>query len=311
MNKTTFEIEASLPTSEQAALMSNAALGCYVKLMCCAWREGSIPSDVQRIAKLCGESPQTMPALWEQIQESFIEDMIRPGRLIHVGLERQRIVAKAVSCAKSKAGSLGAARRWGPRQAESVLAAPTASGMEASAGTPPSANASNSHTELSLSLPATPRPTEQRPAHPAGAPNIGMPQADLFAGVEPPSAGQIQPPKAEGVPPCPQVQVIELYHRLLATAPKVLTWGDTREALLRQRWREMATTKNEELGNGYKTQDDGLAWWTRYFTYVAQSPFLTGKAPGRSDGPPFVATLEWLIRPKNFAKVLEGQYHRT
>jgi hypothetical protein len=40
------------------------------------------------------------------------------------------------------------------------------------------------------------------------------------------------------------------------------------------------------------------------------SRFLTGKAepgPGRK---PFVATLEWLLRPKNFAKVVEGTYHQ-
>jgi hypothetical protein len=301
MTKPTFEIEASLPTSEQAALMTNAALGCYVKLMCCAWREGSIPSDIKRIAKLCGEPLHAMELIWEQIQDCFIDDLIRPGRMIHVGLEQQRVAAKAVSQAKSKAGSLGAARRWGPKGAGSQVmaavpaAAPPAAPLDVTADKVPEAIANSG---------------QDHDAGPAGDPPDGGPQGDLFDVGDGARSAPIQPLKAEGVPPCPQVQIIELYHQLLPTAPKVLTWGEAREALLRQRWREMATTKNAELGNGYKTQADGLAWWSRYFTYVSQSLFLTGRAAAREGGVPFIATLEWLIRPKNFAKVLEGQYNR-
>lgn len=301
MTKPTFEIEASLPTSEQAALMTNAALGCYVKLMCCAWREGSIPSDIKRIAKLCGEPIHTMEVIWEQIQDCFIDDLIRPGRMIHVGLEQQRVAAKAVSQAKSKAGSLGAARRWGLKGDGSQVKS------DASAPAPP---ATPLETTVDKTAAADASSGQEHDAGQAGDAPDGGPQGDLFD-VGDGARSAINPPKADGVPPCPQVQIIELYHQLLPTAPKVLTWGEAREALLRQRWREMATTKNAELGNGYKTQADGLAWWSRYFSYVSQSLFLTGRAAAREGGVPFIATLEWLIRPKNFAKVLEGQYNRT
>jgi hypothetical protein len=37
---------------------------------------------------------------------------------------------------------------------------------------------------------------------------------------------------------------------------------------------------------------------------------LTGRCEGRK-GRPFVADLEWIIRPKNFAPILEGKYHDT
>ena len=37
-----------------------------------------------------------------------------------------------------------------------------------------------------------------------------------------------------------------------------------------------------------------------------KSRFLTGKKNGSSDKPPFEATLEWIIRPSNFAKSSRG-----
>jgi uncharacterized protein YdaU (DUF1376 family) len=106
------------------------------------------------------------------------------------------------------------------------------------------------------------------------------------------------------VPDCPHEKLIALYHELLPTCTQVVEWNDQRKAIARARWREKGAAKP-----GYRTVEDGLAYWRRFFEYVAGSKFLTGKAePGR-DRKPFVATLEWLLRPKNFAKVVEGTYH--
>lgn len=98
--------------------------------------------------------------------------------------------------------------------------------------------------------------------------------------------------------PCPHQQIIDAYHELLPTCTPVRVWNDQRKALLRQRWREDAKRQRIE-------------WWRKFFAYVADSEFLTGRGqtiPGRE---PFVADLEWLIRPQNFAKVVEGKYHRS
>ncbi len=90
----------------------------------------------------------------------------------------------------------------------------------------------------------------------------------------------------------PQQEIIDLYHRVLDMCPKVRVWNRTNQQRLRARWLE-----SEE----YRS----LEWWEGFFGYVRDSPFLTGK---KTD---FVATLEWLIRPTNFSKVLNGQYHRN
>lgn len=119
-------------------------------------------------------------------------------------------------------------------------------------------------------------------------------------------------PSAEGrgaaAPDCPHEQVIALYHELLPANPKVLEWTTARQQMLRARWREKA--KRTAKQRGYETLEQGLAWWRRFLTYVGESKFLTGQTHGRDGRPPFVATLEWLLKPANFAKVIEGNYHR-
>lgn len=93
---------------------------------------------------------------------------------------------------------------------------------------------------------------------------------------------------------CPHQAIIDLYHKHLETARRVRVWTPARQQALRARWREEA--KRQDLG-----------WWDRFFAYVAESDFLTGKTatPGRR---PFDLSLDWLVKAENMAKVIEGAY---
>lgn len=106
---------------------------------------------------------------------------------------------------------------------------------------------------------------------------------------------------------CPHQKIIALYHEILPDSPRIIEWNDTRAGYMRSRWREKSKPSGSHLG--YETLDEGLAFWRRYFQWCAQSDFLTGRSEGKDGKPPFVADLEWLIRPTNFAKVIEGRYH--
>jgi hypothetical protein len=108
------------------------------------------------------------------------------------------------------------------------------------------------------------------------------------------------------LPECPQLKIVEAYHEILKMCPRVSDWTPERQKIMRARWRERALRKKK----GYRTEEDGMAFWKRYFSYVAESLFLTGRTEGRDGKAPFVADLEWLVRPKNFVKVIEGHYHR-
>lgn len=89
---------------------------------------------------------------------------------------------------------------------------------------------------------------------------------------------------------CPHEKIIALYHETLPELNIVQVWNNTRRSYLRARWRE-------------DTKRQSLEWWKGYFELVRESPFLMGEVKD------FKADLEWIIRPKNFANVLEGKYN--
>lgn len=106
-------------------------------------------------------------------------------------------------------------------------------------------------------------------------------------------------------PPCPHDAIRDLYHECLPELPRTVTWGRNRQMLLKARWRETWERLREK--EKPHTLPDLLEWWREYFARVRASPFLLGKVTG-GQGKPFVADLEWLIRPENYAKVIDGRY---
>lgn len=109
--------------------------------------------------------------------------------------------------------------------------------------------------------------------------------------------------KGEGDPNCPHKEVIDLYHHALPSLPKVISWGGQREKMLSARWKWL-TVETRQVAS----RNAGVHWFADYFKRVAESDFLMGRVSG-SSGQPFVGcTLEWLIRPENFEKVLSGKF---
>ncbi len=131
----------------------------------------------------------------------------------------------------------------------------------------------------------TPIPEEQGKASPSpvGQPADGGQDA-LFSDVP---AG---PEKNHQV--VPHQAIIDLYHEILPELPAVKVWGEDRQAFLRARWREDA-------------QRQSPAWWRSYFQSIRECPHLMGQ---NNSG--WMPNLEWLVRPTNFNKVLEGYYRR-
>jgi len=92
-------------------------------------------------------------------------------------------------------------------------------------------------------------------------------------------------------PPCPQNEIVNLYHKELPELPRVKHWPENLQVILRTRWKEDPVRQN-------------LEWWEQFYRYVHESDFLMGRTKEA-----FVADLEWLIRPKNFTKIANGRYH--
>jgi hypothetical protein len=89
---------------------------------------------------------------------------------------------------------------------------------------------------------------------------------------------------------CPHEEIIDLYHEELPELPRVRVWKEASRRNLRARWRESSERRC-------------LEWWRWFFREcIRQSDFLMGR---KTD---FVATLSWMVQPRNFEKILNGQY---
>ena len=61
----------------RVALMTNEQVGCYIKLLCYQWREGSIPQKGEDISRLLGIDSQAYARLMPGLLECF-EGGIQP-----------------------------------------------------------------------------------------------------------------------------------------------------------------------------------------------------------------------------------------
>lgn len=110
---------------------------------------------------------------------------------------------------------------------------------------------------------------------------------------------------AGGPPACPHARIVELYHETLPQLARVKTWTGARQKHLQARWRE------RWMAGKYHGQAEGLDYWKRLFVHIREEcDFLMGRVPGSGGRPSFRAHLGWLVKPENFARLIEGCYDR-
>lgn len=96
---------------------------------------------------------------------------------------------------------------------------------------------------------------------------------------------------------CPHAEILKLFAQHLPMARQPADWTTARQTALRSRWREKRNRQN-------------LDWWAKFFAYVAESAFLTGRAE-TSGRKRFLLSLDWLLKEANFLKTIEGAYHEV
>lgn len=108
--------------------------------------------------------------------------------------------------------------------------------------------------------------------------------------------------------PCPVKEIVALYEKAMPMNPRVKVLNDARRKAIAARWKEAARLDCKPFG--YVDIDSGLAAWARFFEICARSRFLTGQVEPQQGRNPFLADIDWLMKPSNFAKCLENKYHR-
>jgi len=92
---------------------------------------------------------------------------------------------------------------------------------------------------------------------------------------------------------CPHQEIILIYHDTLGGLSPIRVWDDTARGYLRARWRE-------------DPERQFPSWWKVFFIYVKNSPFLMGH-----NDRGWQTDLRWLVKPTNFAKVMNGNFHKN
>lgn len=98
-------------TDENVRMMTDEELGFYMRCLNHQWINGSIPKDCDSLAKVLGKSRRVVRRLAQRVGCCFTESET-PGRLVNERLERQRNQQLEYSENQSKAGRIGAEKRW-------------------------------------------------------------------------------------------------------------------------------------------------------------------------------------------------------
>ena len=97
---------------------------------------------------------------------------------------------------------------------------------------------------------------------------------------------------------CPYQKIIADYNEILGPylgMCQKLT--PTRQKAVLARWRDCMKDGD------FKTQDEGIAYFRRYFEYIKTCDFLMG-----NNGRDWRADFDWIFKQQNYTKICEGKY---
>ena len=108
-----------------------------------------------------------------------------------------------------------------------------------------------------------------------------------------------------GPPTCPHLRILELFGQHCPTLPQSRPelWDGTKADNLRARWKWLFTAKRRDGTRYATTTEEALDWLGRFFAHVEASDFLSGRTGAWTK-----CSLDWLVKPDNFAKVVQGNY---
>jgi len=248
--------------------------GAYLLLLMDYWKNGAPPNNNAVLAQITKLSPDA----WSNARtmlEPFFE--VSEKQWIQSRVESEMEKANHNKKANIERGKAGAQARWGKKDSPSIVGAMLEQCLTDSSSPSPSPSSSSSSSSNLIGT------------------NVPICPPD----------GELADKKGKKLPRCNHQAVIDLYHEHLPTMRRIEVWNDQRAGYLRQRWREVASELAQE---GEITAKDVLGWWGEFFQHIDKSKFLTGKVNSK-DGRAFTADLEWIVRPSNFAKIVEGKYH--
>ncbi|KAL0630454.1 hypothetical protein Q9L58_010697, partial [Maublancomyces gigas] len=101
-----------------------------------------------------------------------------------------------------------------------------------------------------------------------------------------------EPSDVQKVEKIPYKEILDLYHAHLKSLPKVRMFDEARKKAIRSRWSVDARFQN-------------LEFWEKFFSHIDKSDFLMGRTNTPWNG----CCFDWIFKPANFKKIVEGNYN--
>jgi uncharacterized protein YdaU (DUF1376 family) len=242
-------------------------------LLGASWEIGPLPKDRRRLASIIGAQLDEFDEAWKVVGTKF--DDTDQG-LVNRRLEHHR----AKQAERSEKARKSAKVRW-PSKPESEPDPDAGANAYADAD----ADVSDSHPKID----ANGMLEGMRSAC-----SLDLRPQILESENPEPKRRRANARTAGPVPPFHQ-QIIEAYNRLCPQLPRIKTWPKHRRATLDERIRERCADGKPA---------DTVRYWEEFFESVAASDFLCGRTRDQFAG----TSIDWLLGPKNFPKVIEGNY---
>lgn len=95
---------------------------------------------------------------------------------------------------------------------------------------------------------------------------------------------------------CPVNKIIDIYNSIANHLPNSLVQTDLIRKNISSRWKENKPAQS-------------LEFWRDLFVQCESNLFLSGRSSPRADSQaPFRASLDWIVKPNNFMKIINGNY---
>lgn len=101
---------------------------------------------------------------------------------------------------------------------------------------------------------------------------------------------------------------VEAYHQGMPGNPRVVVISEKRRREIRKVWKESSRLDVAPF-NAFKTQENGLLAWRKFFRVCNNASFLRGEGQPGPSGRPFCPSIDFFLKIDNVIKAVEGKYH--
>lgn len=151
---------------------------------------------------------------------------------------------------------------------------------------------------VSQDKPASAEPKQEKPRKPESA----QAEAEAEAEKDIVPTALVAKGDAYQVPKFPLQAVLDAYHELCPSMPKIRVMTNMRQKHARARWVHVCV---KDKAN----EAEAMEFFRWYFTRAEASDFLSGRRGSKDRA--WKADFQWLMTAGNFAKVIEGKYHEV